>query len=140
MKRGEPEDPELAAQRRARTTEGLGLFADPTPDAVASRHVAAIASVEQSGTPNETAIVIRIQAELRTRATFTADDVAALLTEAGVPRRGPGAGDIRRRYASRIVSGGRTAGDWKPVGKVMTKDNVRSGREITRWKVIPRSA
>ena len=135
-----PDEVELAAHRRARTTEGLGLFADPTPDAVASRHERAIASVEQSGTPNETAIVIRIQAELRTRATFTSDDVAKLLTQAGVPRRGPGAGDIRRRYASRIVNGGRTAGDWRPSGKVMTKDNVRSGREISLWQVIPRSA
>ena len=129
-------DPELAAQRRARTTEGLGLFADPTPDAVASRHERAIASVEQSATASETAIVIRIQAELRTRATFTSDDVAKLLTQAGVPRTL----EIRRRYASRIVSGGRTAGDWKPVGKVMTKDRVRSGREISLWQVIPRSA
>jgi hypothetical protein len=132
MKRGDPEDPELAAQRRARTTEGLGLFADPTPDAVASRHAAAIASVEQSGTPNETAIVIRIQAELRTRATFTSDTVAMLLNKAGVPRTL----EVRRRYASRIISGGRTAGDWVKAGSEMTKDAVRSGRPIAVWRVV----
>lgn len=102
---------------------------------VSRRHDAAIESVEQSATPHETAIVERIQSMLRTRFRFTADDVATYLTEAGVPRTGPQAGNVRRRLASRIINGGK--GKWWAVaGDTMTGDKVRSGRRIAIWQVI----
>lgn len=120
---------EMAAVRKQ--PPAFGLFAAPEE----TRHAQAIASVEASATPAETELVERIQAMLRTRFRFTPDDVAAYLTEAGVVRSGPQAGNIRRRLASRIINPGKGKW-WVSVGKTMTKDAVRSGREITVWQVI----
>ena len=126
-----PDSTELDAQRRARTTEGLGLFAPAEPE----RHEVAIKSAEDSATPGETQLVERIQSMLRTRFRFTADDVAMYLTQAGVPRSGPQAGNVRRRLASRIVNPGKGRW-WTKVDEVMTGDAVRSGRRIAVWQVI----
>jgi hypothetical protein len=135
---------ELDAYRRARGTDGLDLWtaAETRRDAVdegeataatVTRHAAAIASAEASALPGETALVETIQAMLRQRYRFDADDVRTMLTSAGVPDTL----DVRRRYASRIINGGKAKGYWRPAGKHMTTDAARSGREITRWEVIP---
>lgn len=128
---------ELAAMRRHRTTEGLGLWADAASEPT-ERHVAAIASVEASGLPGETAIVERVQAAIvgRGRGTrLNADLVAVLLTEEGVPREGAAGQSVRRRLASRVINSGRGK-LWTKVGRGMTTDNVRSGREIAEWEVL----
>lgn len=122
---------ELDRVRRHRTTEGLGLWADATAEPT-ERHVAAIASVEASGLPGETAIVTQIQDMLREYYEFDADTVRTLLTSAGVADTL----EVRRRLSSRIISGGRGKKWWAPVGKRMTRDSARSGREITVWRVI----
>lgn len=123
-------DPEMDAIRKRAPTD-LPLFAPPEPE----RHVAAQRSVEASATPHETRIVEAVQSMLRTRFRFTADDVAQYLTEAGVPRTGPQAGAIRRRFASRIVNPGKGKW-WTKVDEVMTTDGVRSGRKVALWQVI----
>ena len=122
---------ELDRVRRHRTTEGLGLWADAASEPT-ERHVAAIASVEASGLPGETALVEQIQAMLRERYAFTADDVRTLLGSAGVADTL----EVRRRYSSRIINGGRGKGWWVPDGTQMTQDKARSGRPITRWRVV----
>lgn len=132
---------EMAAVRKRLTTAGLGLWQEAeasaglAADAAPTRHAQAIASVEASATPAETELVERIQAMLRTRFRFTPDDVAAYLTEAGVVRSGPQAGNIRRRLASRIINPGKGKW-WTKVDEVMTKDTIRSGRRVSVWQVI----
>lgn len=120
------DDTELAAQRRARTTEGLGLFAPPEPE----RHEAAQRSVEASATPHETRIVERVKALMVARGQFSADDVSRALDDEGVPETL----EIRRRYASRVTNGIRNK---VATGKVMTTLGKRSGREVTMWLIIP---
>lgn len=134
------DDVELAAVRKRLTTAGLGLWQEAEASAGLAmdgetRHETAIASVEASATPNETALVERIQAMLRTRFRFTPDDVAAYLTEAGIVRSGPQAGNIRRRLASRIINPGKGKW-WTKVDEVMTKDTIRSGRRVSVWQVV----
>lgn len=128
------DDTEHAIYTRSRRPD-FGLFADAASEPT-ERHVAAIASVEASGLPGETALVESIQAMLRERYTFSADDVRALLGSAGVPDTL----EVRRRYSSRIISGGRGKGWWVPDGKKMTADKARSGREITIWRVVKDAA
>lgn len=123
------DETEMAAVRKQ--PPAFGLFAAPEE----TRHAQAIASVEASATPAETELVERIQAMLRTRFRFTPDDVAAYLTEAGVVRSGPQAGNIRRRLASRIINPGKGKW-WTKVDEVMTKDTIRSGRRVSVWQVI----
>ena len=123
------DDVELAAVRKQ--PPAFGLFVAPEE----TRHAKAIASTEASATPNETELVERIQAMLRTRFRFTPDDVAAYLTEAGIVRSGPQAGNIRRRLASRIINPGKGKW-WTKVDEVMTKDTIRSGRRVSVWQVI----
>ena len=125
------DETEMAAVRKQ--PPAFGLFApEPTEP---MRHAQAIASTEASATPNETELVERIQAMLRTRFRFTPDDVAAYLTEAGIVRSGPQAGNIRRRLASRIINPGKGKW-WTKVDDVMTKDTIRSGRRVSVWQVI----
>jgi hypothetical protein len=130
---------ELALSRKANAVAGLPMFSAADASEAMARDVdrldAAIKSVEASATPEETRIVEEIQAHLRGRFRFTSDDVAALLTAHGVPRTGPQAGNIRRRFASRVINSGKGKW-WTVVDEMMTKDAVRSGRRVAVWQVI----
>lgn len=130
-----PDAAELALHRRARGTAGLALFDAVDESEATGRHALAIQSVEDSATAREDALVADIQAMLRTRFRFTADDVAELLDAAGVASEGPGALGIRRRVASRCINGGRGKW-WNPDGTTMTTLARRSGRPVTVWQVI----
>ena len=88
--------------------------------------ISSAASKEQSAL-----LVRRVQARLRQRMSFTADDCAALLDEEEVPRTLA----LRRRLSSAIINGGRKF--WYADGQVMSHDKTRNARHITLWRVRP---
>ena len=108
----------------------LDLFAPVTGAAKRDAALAANDAAVSAGAGGDL-LVARVTAHLLDRVTFTADDVAVLLDEQGVPT------DLvtRRRLTSVIVNRGRTKW-WTPDGYAPSHDPRRNSRPITRWRVV----